>query len=537
MRNNQKLTLRKKAVNQKIMEHRKILEENHVLNLININILNLKPFKEIIDEFRELKTGEDKLLYMTTYLENNIEISDIFSNLFFYENNSPTLTDLDKYFLLNLASILDKNVMKRYFPEKVIKENNYIYNKDNPLKLSEKLFKIFFSILFNVKIKEIQVTIINLMLNYSEYSDDFIYYCLDDIRYINKLFELTYIDNKEIIVEVGVILDNIIINTKCKKNKLLDILKAAPLIQRCQELISINNFNDSIKINYLELLDSIVSKMETEDFHNFRNFVHIFSNILSTTQKNEEVFYLILKISTKLTLDESICEDMIDKGLGYIFFNSLSLPNIQREFIIELLKIFSNLFYSDKIIIYFYENFEEKIIPLFIRIINTYLHTANDKDLKIIKELLFCLSNFASGPPEIQTIISRTDIPQLVFQIMKIKNTNEIYFEGINFFYNIIEKSNKETFRNISEFHPFKLFAKGLEITGEIKDIVLCLDAIQELIKTNYAVYHTKENLKNEFYICCTKRKLDELSLHQEEKISEKSREILNYFDDKMNTD
>ena len=200
MRNNQKLTLRKKAVNQKIMEHRKILEENHVLNLININILNLKPFKEIIGEFRELKTGEDKLLYMTTYLENNIEISDIFSNLFFYENNSPTLTDLDKYFLLNLASILDKNVMKRYFPEKVIKENNYIHNKDNPLKLSEKLFKIFFSILFNVKIKEIQVTIINLMLNYSEYSDDFIYYCLDDIRYINKLFELTYIDNKEIIV-------------------------------------------------------------------------------------------------------------------------------------------------------------------------------------------------------------------------------------------------------------------------------------------------------------------------------------------------
>ena len=120
---------------------------------------------------------------------------------------------------------------------------------------------------------------------------------------------------------------------------------------------------------------------------------------------------------------------------------------------------------------------------------------------------------------------------------MKIKNTNEIYFEGINFFYNIIEKCNKETFRNISEFHPFKLFAKGLEITGEIKDIVLCLDAMQELIKTNYAVYHTKENLKNEFYICCTKRKLDELSLHQEEKLSEKSREILNYFDDKMNTD
>ena len=62
------------------------------------------------------------------------------------------------------------------------------------------------------------------------------------------------------------------------------------------------------------------------------------------------------------------------------------------------------------------------------------MHTANDKDMILIKELLFCLSNFASGPPETQTIISRSDIPKLVIQIMKIKNDNKIYFEGINFF-------------------------------------------------------------------------------------------------------
>lgn len=537
MRNNQKLTLRKKAVNQKIMEHRKILEENRVLNLINIKNLNTNPFKEIIGIFESLKTGEDKLLYMTTYLENNIEITDIFSNLFFYENNSPTLTDLDKYFLLNLASILDKNVMKRYFPEKAIKENNYIYSKDNPLKMSQKLFQIFFSVLFNVKIKEIQVTIINLMLSYSEYSDDFIYYCLEDIRYINKLFELTFIENREIIVEVGIILDNIIINNDCNKNKLIDILKATPLISRCQELISINNFNDSIKINYLGLLYSIISKMDSEDCKDFRNFIHIFSNILSTTPKNEEVFNLILEISTKLTLDDSICNEMIDKGLGYIFFNSLSQPNTQREFIILLLRIFCNLFYSDKIIVYFVENFEDKIFSVFIRIINTYMHTANNEDLILIKELLFCLANFASGPPETKTIISRTDIPELVLQIMKIKNDNKIYFEGINFFYNIIEDCNKETFCIISELHPFKLFAKGLEITGIIEDILNCLNALRLLINKNCEVYHTIENLKNEFYICCAKRKLDELSFHDNDEISQKSRGILNYFDDKMKTD
>ena len=537
MRNNQKLTLRKKAVNQKIMEHRKNLEETRVLNFINVKNLNLSPFKDIIEQFLSLKTGDDKLLYMTTYLENNIEIIDIFSNLFFYENNSISLTDLDKYFLLLISSILDKNVMKRYFPGNIIKENNFIYNKDNPLKMNKKLFQIFFSILFNVKIKEVQVTIVNLLLSYSEYSCDFIKYCLEDIRYINKLFELTYIDNKEIIVEVGIILDNIIIFEYCDENLLKDILKHIPLIQRCQELISINNFNDSLKINYLELLYSIISKTDRENYKIFRNFINIFSNMLSTTPKNEDIFNLILGISSKISFDDSLCEEMIDKGLGYIFFNALSLPNMQREFIIKLLRIFSNLFYSDKIIKYFFDNFESKIFSVFIRIINTYMHTANDEDLKLIKELLFCLSNFATGPQETQTIISRSDIPKLVLQIMKIKNDNRIYFEGINFFSNIMYECNKETFMTISELHPFKIFTKGLEITGIAKDILLCLDSLQQLIQKNNEIYHTNENLKNEFYICCAKRKLDELSLHNNEKIAQKSKEILNYFDDKMKTD
>ena len=537
MRNNQKLSLRKKAMNQKIMEHRKNLEETRVLNFINVKNLNLSKYKDIIEQFLSLKTGDDKLLYMTTYLENNIEIIDIFSNLYFYQNNSLTLTDLDKYFLLVISSILDKNVMKRYFPGNIIKENNFIYNKDFPLKMSQKLFRIFFSILFNVKIREVQVTIINLMLSYSEYSDDFIRYCLEDIRYINKLFELTYIDNKEIIVEVGIILDNIIINEDCDEKKLKDILKNIPLIQRCQELISISNFNDSLKINYLELIYSIICKIDQQNYNDFRYFINVFSNILSTTSKNEDIFNLILKISSELSLDESICEDMMDKGLGYIFFNSLSLPNMQREFVIQILRIFSNFFYSDKIIRYFLDNFEEKIFTVFIRIIYTYLHTANEEDLKLLKELLFCLSNFATGPPDTQTIISKTDIPKLVLQIMKIKNNNRIYFEGIHFFVNIMSECNKETFTIISELHPFKIFAKGLEITGDAKDILLCLDALQQLIQKNLEVYYTNENLKNEFYICCAKRKLDDLSLHKNEKIAQKSKEILNYFDDKMKTD
>ena len=103
MRNNQKLSLRKKAVNQKIMEHRKINEENRTLNYIDSRKLNLIPFQEDIQKLLGLKTGQDKILYMTTYLENNVEVIDIFSNALYYgnnNNNEKMLTDLDKFFLL-----------------------------------------------------------------------------------------------------------------------------------------------------------------------------------------------------------------------------------------------------------------------------------------------------------------------------------------------------------------------------------------------------------------------------------------------------
>ena len=97
----------------------------------------------------------------------------------------------------------------------------------------------------------------------------------EDIRYINKLFELTYINDIDIMRQVGFILINAIIYNKCDEDKLKEILKTTPLIQRCKELISINNFNDSLKLAYLELLESIVEKVSREEYgYLFSDFIY-----------------------------------------------------------------------------------------------------------------------------------------------------------------------------------------------------------------------------------------------------------------------
>ena len=123
-------------------------------------------------------------------------------------------------------------------------------------------------------------------------------------------------------------------------------------------MISINNFNDSIKSTYLFVIYSIVDKTNEENYYYlFKEFINNFSNILSTSQKNEEIFYTILKICSNLSIDDKLCEEMIKTGLGYIFYNSLSVPNLERDYVIKLLKIFSNFFYFYFIILYFMNNY------------------------------------------------------------------------------------------------------------------------------------------------------------------------------------
>ena len=103
------------------MMHRKLNVENSTFNYISVNNLDLSKYKEEIEELISLQTGEDKLLYMTIYLEKNLEIQDIFSNLFYSNNQSTKVNNLIKYYLIYILSLLNKDAMKKNFPTYPIK--------------------------------------------------------------------------------------------------------------------------------------------------------------------------------------------------------------------------------------------------------------------------------------------------------------------------------------------------------------------------------------------------------------------------------
>ena len=518
------------------MMHRKMNEENRNNNFINVKNLNLSKFKDEIEQLISLQTGEDKLLYITTYLENNIQPFDIFSNLFFIDENEQ-LNDLTKYYLIFLLSLLNKEIMKEVFPDMKIKNNNIIVSQEKPLMMSKKLFQIFFSLLFHSKIKEIQYTLIELLLCYADMSDDFVDYCLEDIRYINKLFQLTYSNINDIVNTIILILDIILKYKDCDNDQLEKIIQNISIIERCKELLCGNNFNNDIRINTLEILETISDKINRDYFKNyFMDFINIFYNLIALQAKNEELIMIVFRIISKIAYDDDICKKIKESGMAYILYQQyLSTPNIERNFLLVILKIFSNLFYLDEIITFFIYDKNGEILKVFTRIINTYINTSNEKDNYILKEIIYCLSNLATGPCDTKAIISNSDLPKLIAQIMKIKNDNNIYYEGVHFFNNMIDECNKETFYNISELNPFKIYAKGLGESFEIENLELCLKAIINLINKNREFYHTTENLKKYFYTCMIKKKIDDLTLHKNKDISTKAETIVRYFEDKMN--
>ena len=269
------------------MQHRKLNINNTELNFINPNFLDLSKYKDEKEKLISIQSGSDKLLFMTTYLENNINAQYIFNDLFF-NDNKLIINDLVKYYLIYILSLLNKDIMNSSFPGTPVKNNNIIVSKENPLYMSEKLFQIYFYLLFYSE-KSVQFTCLELIVDYSNISQDFVDYCLKDTRYIEKVFNLTYNNNNCVINNSLIILDNILSNESCDEDFLEKLLQKISLIQRCKELLTDNKFNNDIRINNLEILQTIVDKVKTDYYKSyFLDFVKIFYQYILNQSMNEE---------------------------------------------------------------------------------------------------------------------------------------------------------------------------------------------------------------------------------------------------------
>ena len=533
----------------------KFRRENEISNsktmkcLINPEKLNLEEYKAEKLKLMSFTNGIDKINYISEYLQNEIPLIDIFSNNYntnlVNEANEPN--ELVQYFLIYMLCIFRKNFMKKIFPKNDIKKNIITLPEDESVKMSKKFFQILFSLIFTTKSETIRFTAVELLLAYSEESDNFVDYCLDDnYKYISKIFYMTYLNNEEIISDSIIILINIIID-KQTRDYLDEILQINPIIQRCQEILDNNSFGVSLKNDVMELLGDISEKIDKDYYENyFENLIPTFLKVLQEYNGKEQILESFLIIASNITNSSEICKKIITVGLGDGLYQLLKVTDLSKKNLKYTLMIFSNLFYENEIIIYFImknslngniSKKDDNIINTLVILIKTYINTANQEDVLILKEILFCLSNIVTGPKEAKMAIYKSEIPELVIQIMKLKKDNKIYFEGLHFFYNIIYECDAECYDSLLKLRPFILFGKGLENTGNVDNLILCLKGIILIYEKNVAVYHDSNNLRNDYISCMLRRKLNELANHKNEEIATYAEKIINLFDNSMNTE
>lgn len=536
-------------MNEKLMEKRQLKEEIMNTILINPSKLHLYNYNKEINQLESILNAEEKLCKMTNYLENEIQINDIFSVLQYEEEEENMdynkINDLTKYYLLLILLIIDGKNFKKFFPDKDPENYSLIIDKDKkPLSLSRKFFQVLFVLFSITKEKDVKNTIIELFYNYAYYSYNFLDYCYEDIRYLQKLFSIGYEENPEMLIDFCYIFNALIsYNNKNEDGNYDDeiihkILQMYPLVQRCEELLK-KNIPDYCKIEVLDLMRQITRNVDSDTFPNyFYNSPSVFYNYMASQveKKNETTILLILKVLKYLSLNNQLCREIINSKLGKCLFHILEIKDLQADFLYYLLEILGNMFYENDIIEYY---IQIGIITIFINILNTYKNAGIGKnELNLLGALLFCLSNFASGKEEAISRIVKSDIPDLVKEVMIInQNNNKIYFEGVNFFYNIIENGDYECFCKISELNPLKLFGYLLEHSGIYEHEEICLKGILLLTEKNKNIYGTLQNLKNQYYACGIKRKMNEIYYSTKKDLSKIAEIIIKNYEDKMISD
>ena len=503
--------------------------------LIDPNKLDLSQFQKEKEKLLSLPTAIDQLQYISEYLVKEIPLIDIFSNNQFTETKEPN--NIIQFYLIYLLCLLEKKLMSQLFQGKKI----YLdLKEDDLISMPKKLFQTLFSLLFSSKIFEVQFTIIEILSTYSYYCEDFAAYSLENDNYISKIFQFTYSNNIDLVNNIIVILDNILSDNLCDLDCLDKIFQRISIIQCCKDILSNELLKCESKIPTMELIYHLSIKMDINKFEDyFDDFMPIFSKLLEKIKGNDKILELILNIISKITNDFEICKKIINTGLDDCLLKIFFIPKITEKCLLLLLMTFSNLFYYDEIIIYFLQKCtDNNILGIISVIFQTFINSNTIKDNHILIEALVCISNVASGPEIAKNLLFKNGIINLIIQIMKVKNeNNNIYFEGLRVFYNMIYDCSKDCFCNLSEFSLLKLFGEGLEKTNNADNIILCLKSIILIYEKNNKIYNTVENLKIDYISLNLKKRINELIDHKNKNIEEYANTVLNLFEDKMNAE
>lgn len=475
--------------------------------------LNLSRYESQINTYNSIKDQANKVEWLINSLISESKQVDLFSEkvLFYdsssnYENNT---NDLVKFCLCKLKEFSDE-----------VDEND----NETDLYLPKELFISLVTEAYTSNDIRVKNIALDILINFSSVSTSLTKFFVEKEEGKKKpfavLFSMTFMQSPQTISNCFLLIGNIFID--CKK-EIEDVIQIYPIHHRIREILQSNiNIEPKKVIDFhlscLSILNQITSAITIfDDFVDFIPLIqqYFINNLLS----NESLYNEVLSLLATITRSDKVCDKIMECGMSWNFLHLLNQKNTltQNDYLNLLLQIFSNLLYQEYIVD-FYIN--ANCFPPFEKILNTFINSANPKDNSIIQSCIFALGNIAGGTSEQINKIFCTNLPKLILQVCKIKNSNAIYFETCSFFLNAICNGDNQEVISIIKMKGMKLFCEGLNKSINSDNVILCLKGILRLLKKNMEIYNTIQNLKNEYYGYCGKKNIDILMDNKNETIS-----------------
>jgi len=283
---------------------------------------------------------------------------------------------------------------------------------------------------------------------------------------------------------------------------------------------NINLIEDS-----LDFLLCLLCNIKNEDLKIFLKNIVLLSNIIKKGIQNLDcILKISLKIINRMTNNEEISRYIVTSGMGYDLQQLLTIENIKTDILTIVINIFENLFVDDNNIVYF---INLNVLDVFKKILNNFINS-NNKNIsnKILKNCIIALSNISSGNIFIKKKLLENSICNNIINIMKIKKDNDIYYNGVNFFLNLIEDSDEVIFNITANLKIFKLFCDGLSFSNNNDNIILCLLGIKICLEMCFQINKNIKLFIDDYNNSEANKKIEDFIYDKNEEISEISDNI-----------
>jgi len=153
----------------------------------------------------------------------------------------------------------------------------------------------------------------------------------------------------------------------------------------------------------------------------------------------------------------------------------------------------------------------------------------NEKIKKILKSLIFSISNLCVGPVSQTKKIILSEIPNFLFSISKITKCNDVLLEIIITFSNLLFYTDQEGIVKLMKFNPIRIFCEGIKHSNKEEIINHSIMGINSIIlSSNF--FESEEIKEIEIEINSITPIINNLAFGKNKEIADKADKLLKKY-------